>query len=183
MSWRIERLTTDGPLFEGAIDVYSRAFAEPPYSDPGRGDEIRSRMVEVHCLRQGYRAFCAVEREGRVVGMIYGYHGLPGQWWHDTVGAALSEEAAGRWLSDSYEVVEVAVAPESQGQGIGAALVRDLLDGLPEATAVLSTRTDSRAHVLYGRLGFEVVTTMRFAPRGAPFYVMGLDLRPGKSGR
>lgn len=176
MSWRIERLATDGPLFEGAIDVYSRAFAEPPYSDPGRGDEIRSRMVEVHCLREGYRAFCAVEGEGCVLGMAYGYHGLPGQWWHDTVAAALSRAAANRWLSDSYEVVEVAVAPEHQGRGVGASLIRELLDGRPESTAVLSTRADSRAHVLYGRLGFEILTTMRFAPRGAPFYVMGLGL-------
>lgn len=176
MNWSIERLTTDGPLFEGAIDVYSRAFAEPPYSDPDRGEEIRSRMLEVHCFRTGYRAFCATGEDGRVQGMIYGYHGGPGQWWHDTVAAALPRAAAGRWLLDSYEVVEVAVAPESQGRGIGAALVSSLLDGRPEATAVLSTRCDSRAHILYGRLGFQVVTMMRFAPGGAPFYVMGLDM-------
>jgi len=176
MTWRLEPLTTDGPQFEGAIGVYSRAFAEPPYSDPGRGEEIRARMRDVHCQRAGYRALCATAPDATVVGMIYGYHGENGQWWHDSVAHALRPELAARWLADSYEVVEVAVEPGWQSQGIGAALIRRLLDGRPEATAVLSTRTDSRAHELYRRLGFEVLTRMTFASRGAAFYVMGKDL-------
>ena len=52
-------------------------------------------------------------------------------------------------------------------------LVEHLLEGRPESTCVLSTRTDSRAHELYDRLGFEVITKMTFTPGGAPFYVMG----------
>jgi len=174
--WRLEPLQTDGPLFEGAIGVYSRAFAEPPYSDPDRGKEIRDRMRDVHCLRAGYRAFCAVTPEANVVGMIYGYHGETGQWWHDSVALILRPGLASQWLANSYEVVEVAVEPACQGQGIGTALVGKLLEGRPEATAVLSTRTDSRAHGLYRRLGFEVLTRMTFAPRGAPFYIMGKEL-------
>lgn len=182
MTWTVETLPIDGPLFEGAIDVYSRAFSEPPYSDPGRGEEIRARLQEVHCLRSGFRAFCAVADAGLTAGMIYGYHGEPGQWWHDTVARNLRHDAVERWLSDSYEVVEVAVAPECQGRGIGTALLRRLLDGRPEATAVLSTRCDSRAHLLYRRLGFEVIRSMAFAPKGALFYVMGKDLHRDGAG-
>jgi ribosomal protein S18 acetylase RimI-like enzyme len=176
MSWSIECLAVDGPLFEGAIAVYSAAFAEPPYSDPDRGEEIRTRMRETHSVREGFRAFCALVAPREVAGMVYGYHGAPGQWWHDTVAAAIPRSVAQEWLSDSYEVVEVAVAPQCQGAGIGSALIHRLLEGRPEKTAVLSTRTDSRAHNLYRRLGFEVIVEMPFAPHGAPFYVMGKQL-------
>lgn len=176
MSWRIQRLPADGPLFEGAIAVYSEAFAEPPYSDPDRGDDIRARIRDVHAFRDGFHSLVALGPGDEVLGMAYGYHGSPGQWWHDTVVRALDRDHASRWVGDSYELVEVAVAPAHQGQGIGAALIERLLEGRPEATCVLSTRTDSRAHHLYRRLGFEVVTEMLFSSDGAPFYIMGKRL-------
>lgn len=176
MIWTIKPLPSRGPLFEGAIRVYGNAFAEPPYSDPDRGEEIRLRMQELHRERDGYRALAAVLPSDEVVGMCYGYRGAPGQWWHDTVARAISKQKAADWLADSYELVELAVEPAYQSRGIGAALVRQLLDGRREATCVLSTRIDSRAHELYHRLGFEVITEMVFAPGGALFYVMGKQL-------
>lgn len=177
MKFSIQPLPTTGPLFEGAIRVYGAAFAEPPYSDPDRGREIRSRMLEVHGLRRGFRAFVAVAEDGTVAGMIYGYHGAPGQWWHDTVAKSVGKPLEQAWLSNAYEVVEVAVSPELQGRGIGRELIARLLEGLDETTSVLSTRADSRAHELYARLGFEIITTMAFAPRGSLFHVMGKRLR------
>lgn len=178
MRFRIEPMPTNGPLFEGAIAVYGEAFALPPYSDPNRGAEIRYRILQVHSQRPGYRAFVATLHDARVVGMIYGYRGEPGQWWHDTVAAALSPDTADTWLADSYELVEVAVSPGCQGQGVGTALIDTLLSGRGEATCVLSTRTDSRAHLLYRRLGFQVVAEMPFAEGGPLFYVMGKRLQP-----
>ena len=177
MTWIIEPLIVDGPLFEGAISVYADAFAQPPYSDPDRGDEVRSRLRDVHSKRPGFRGFAATESGRRVLGMIYGYHGAQGQWWHDTVRKALSRQMARDWLSDSYELVEVAVDPGEQSRGIGQALILALLDGRPETTCVLSTRIDSRAHELYRRLSFDVLTEMAFSPGGARFYVMGKRLR------
>ncbi|MCZ2109876.1 MAG: GNAT family N-acetyltransferase [Dehalococcoidia bacterium] len=177
MNWQILPLPTRGPLFEGAIRVYGDAFAEPPYSDPDRGAEIRTRVQEIHSLRPGFHAYAAVEPPENVIGMIYGYHGSSGQWWHDTVARAISPRSAAEWLADSYELVEVAVEPKHQSEGVGTALIRQLLDGRDEHTCVLSTRTDSDAHYLYQRLGFEVITEMLFAVRGAPFYVMGKRLR------
>jgi ribosomal protein S18 acetylase RimI-like enzyme len=168
VAWAIEELPANGPLFDGAIRVYGDAFAQPPYSDPDRGREVRSRLRSVHLARTA---------DGRVVGMCYGYHGERGQWWHDTVRKMLPKSEADRWMSDSYELVEVAVDPEFQGRGIGRAIIERLLEDCDEATCMLSTRTDSEAHRLYRRMGFEVITEMTFAPRGALFYVMGKRMR------
>ncbi|MGI8926988.1 MAG: GNAT family N-acetyltransferase [Tepidiformaceae bacterium] len=176
MTWTIEPLPVNGPLFEGAIAVYSAAFAEPPYSDPDRGSEIRNRLRDVHSRRPGFRAFAAIVEPGSVAGMTYGYTGEAGQWWHDSVRRRLQPDGVRSWLERSYELVEVAVAPAHQGRGIGAALIGCLLGGRPESTCVLSTRIDSRAHLLYRRLGFEVITAMPFAENGALFYVMGKRL-------
>ncbi len=177
MSVEIWSLPLEGPRFEDAIAVYGAAFALPPYSDPDRGREVRQRILDVHSSRDGFRGFIACDEPGgAVVGMIYGYHGKPGQWWHDAVARAVDRDREDRWLSDSYELVEVAVDPAYQGHGVGQRLIAALLQDRPEATCVLSTRTDSRAHQLYRRLGFQVIHMMRFSPNGAPFFVMGRPL-------
>lgn len=184
MIWRIEPLPDDGPRFEGAVAVYAEAFAEPPYRDANRGTEIRRRLQQQHRRIEGYRGFVALGRAGLpglpdhgVAGMTYGYRSLRDQWWRDTVARQLDRKARERWLDDAYELVEIAVHPALQGRGVGALLVGALLAGRAEATCVLSTRTDSRAHRLYARLGFEVITEMPFGPGGPPFYVMGKRLR------
>src|SRR5207249_3203063 len=102
MNLRLEPFPLHGPLFEGAIAVYSAAFAEPPYSDPQRGSEVRRRIRDVHAVRSGFRGVVALD-DTRLVGMTYGYHGEAGQWWHDSVVRALSRASAIDWLTDSYE--------------------------------------------------------------------------------
>lgn len=188
MTLRIEALRSDGPYFAAAIEVYAAAFARPPYSDPDRGDEVRERLLDTHARRDGFSAFVALDGDD-VVGMTYGYTGKPGQWWHDTVAGNLTRDAASRWLGDSYELVEIAVSPSRQRRGVGTLLIERLLRDRPEATCVLSTRTDSEAHRLYSRLGFEVIREMSFVPRGALFYVMGrrlpwdLTITPARTAR
>lgn len=177
MDWSITSIAASGPLFEGAIAVYGEAFGQPPYSDPDRGREIRQRVRETHSKRPGFRFLVACAGPERVVAMAYGYHGASGQWWHDTVSKTLGPLEAAEWLGDSYELVEIAVHPAVQGNGIGAVLVDELLAPRSEATCVLSTRTDSDAHNLYRRLGFEEIRRMAFTTGGYPFYVMGKKLR------
>jgi ribosomal protein S18 acetylase RimI-like enzyme len=176
MSWTIQPLPLDGPLFDGAVRVYGDAFAEPPYLDPDRGAEVRDRLRTTHSKRRGFRALAAIDGPN-VVGMAYGYHGEKGQFWHDAVARRLGREGEARWLDDAYELVEIAVAPGFQSRGIGSGLITELLEGLPETICVLSTRTDSLAHNLYRRLGFEEIVEMLFAPGGQPFYVMGKRLK------
>ncbi len=175
MNWSIRTMLLDGPLFEGAIEVYGAAFLEPPYSDPDRGAEVKYRLQRVHSSRRGYRGLIAVEGS-RVLGMAYGYRGAGGQWWHDAVVQALESETRRTWMDDSFELVEIAVHPDAQSTGVGSGLILELLNDRPESTCVLSTRTDSRAHFLYSRHGFEIVHEMVFSRGGAPFYIMGKPL-------
>ena len=144
MSWRLEPFPEGGPLFEGAIAVYAAAFAPPPYNDPDRGEEIRYRLRRLHRDREGFRGFIALgEAEEAaapshgVVGMTYGYRSQRGQWWRDAVARGLDRKTRKRWLGNAYELVEIAVHPDFQGQGIGALLVDNLLEGRPESTCVL----------------------------------------------
>ena len=181
-SWTIASLLPEGATLDAAIDVYRDAFSKPPYNDTGRAAEIRERLVGEHARRPGFRALAATGQSGRMIGMAYGYHSERGQWWHDAVAAAISPEVYRRYLVDSFELVEIAVAPSFQGTGVGAALIDHLLRGLGRSSCVLSTRTDSRAHVLYARLGFEMLAEMRFFPGAYPFYVMGKRLTEGVAG-
>ncbi len=178
MNVEIVPLIPDGPLFEGAICVYAEAFSEPPYCDPDRGKEIRDRLRGEHSRRPGFRALAALGPGDRVAGMVYGYRGVDGQWWHDTVSKALPRIHKEQWLANSYELVELAVQPLCQRQGVATALIEELLAGRSERTCVLSTRTDSDAHILYARLGFERIAEMPFSAKGAMFYIMGMPLSP-----
>ena len=177
MPWSIEPLATSGARFDGALQVYREAFSRPPYSDRERANEVRARIAAQHGRRPGFRAFCAMHSDGRVIGMTYGYHSQPGQWWHDAVAAVIPPAAYREWLTDPYELAEIAVAPAFQSMGVGRALITRLLEGLSESTCLLSTQTDSRAHELYSRVGFELIVEMKFTTGGKSFYVMGKRLR------
>lgn len=117
-----------------------------------------------------------------VIAFAYGFHGERGQWWHDLVHSALAAAhdpaEADRWMADSFEIAEVHVRPDHQGQGIGRRLMLWLTDGRPEQTAVLSTPdADTRARRLYHRLGFSDLLTAFSFPGGSPPYaVMGTTL-------
>ena len=91
------------------------------HEDPAA--EIIRRMAEVIAERDGFRFVAANEATTRqMVGFGYGYTGQPGQWWYDTVAAAMGEPLARVWLADCYEFVEMAVLPVMQGYGIGGRL-------------------------------------------------------------
>jgi ribosomal protein S18 acetylase RimI-like enzyme len=129
-----------------------------------------------------------------LAGFTYGFHGAPGQWWHDTVAGALAVSFASvrsrtpsaypapgagvAWLDDSFEVAELHVRPAYQGMGIGRGLLLRLTSGRPERTAVLSTAdAESRARRLYRGVGFtDLLTGFRFSGGEPPYAVMGARL-------
>jgi GNAT superfamily N-acetyltransferase len=158
------------------LDVYAEAMEV-------RRDAARSRrsILATHLERDGLAAVGAVDADGTLVGIAYGYRGAPGQWWHDQVRAALDEDAARRWLDGSFEVCEFHVRPAAQGTGLGRALLARLLARTDARTAVLTTPDlDTRARRFYATAGWvDLVRDLHFPGDPRSFAVLGLPLTSG----
>ena len=74
-------------------------------------------------------------------------------------------------LPPDADVQTIAVAPDRQGAGLGATLLRALLDDARDCGSVLlEVRSDNAAAIsLYRRFGFEVVS------RRSNYYAPGID--------
>ena len=166
------------------MTVYRRAFLDLHERDPARAEAERAAHARTHVHRPGLRVVAALAPptptcppdRAPLVGIAYGQPGARGQWWHDTVVAALPPGAWPRsWLSDVFEIVELHVLPEYQGHGLGRRLLRDLLDGCGRRTAALSALElpDSPARRLYAGEGFvPLLTRLHFAGGDTPYAVL-----------
>jgi ribosomal protein S18 acetylase RimI-like enzyme len=174
------------------LSVYVAAMDYP------RGTEHhRAPMWTEHTTRPGWQAVAAVMpedngqfdlRSAPIVGIAYGYHGAPHQWWHQQVHSGMrrsgwAEYAARELLSDYFELTELHVHPSAQGQGLGELLLTRLLGNRPERATLLSTPEvdyeDNRAWRLYRRQGFtDVVRHFVFSGDTRRFAVLGRVLPP-----
>ena len=164
--------------FVAAVDkmlaVYTAAMNPAPSQLAGR----RSIMAR-HATNPGFRALAVLDDAGEPVAFSYGFHGEPGQWWHDMVNYAVAATSgtaeATQWLTDSFEVAELHVMPAYQHQGLGRSLLYRLTADLGERNALLSTHdSDSPARHLYRSAGFvDLLTAFRFSGGDPPYAVMG----------
>ncbi|GAA5114524.1 N-acetyltransferase [Haloechinothrix salitolerans] len=158
-----------------ALTIYMNAMNYPQGTA-----EQRTPMWLAHMLREGWRNVVALDSDDRLLGLAYGYRGLPGQWWHEQVRKGLSRAGTRdtRWLDDYFELTELHVRPESQGAGLGERLLRDLLAGVDRPKVLLSTpEGPSKAWRLYRKLGFEdVLRDYNFAGDPRPFAILGRRL-------
>jgi ribosomal protein S18 acetylase RimI-like enzyme len=156
-----------------AMDIYVRAMQYPDYTGTQRAVTARR-----HTSNEGFACRAALDAGGSLVGFGYGYTTRPGQWWHDLVCKAMSPEAAADWLSDSFELSELHVLPEYQGEGIGRQLLVTLAAGIPHRAMLLSTPdSDTRAFRLYRHTGFVDLARHYLFPGDArPFAVLGARL-------
>jgi ribosomal protein S18 acetylase RimI-like enzyme len=144
--------------------------------------EARRGFVAAHTHRRGFRAVATLDDANRLVGFGYGYTSRPGQWWHDQVRAGLDPDTYHAWMADCFELVELHVLPDHHGGGLGWAQLSALLDGVENATVVLSTpetkpEGTSRAWRLYRRADFrDVLRRHRFPGDERPFAVLGRAL-------
>jgi ribosomal protein S18 acetylase RimI-like enzyme len=173
----------DAAEFAGEVDaclaVYAAAMNTPAPQLPGRR-AIMDRHLSYpsfHCV-----AATSGDNSDSIIAFAYGFHGEPGQWWHDLVDSAVTAAAgtalASAWLANSFEIGEVHVHPGYQGQGVGRRMMLTLTARRTERTAVLSTRDAvSPARHLYRRLGFTDLLTWFCFPGGPERYaVMGAAL-------
>lgn len=160
-----------------ALDIYVSAMRYPPGTA-----EQRAPMWLAHMLRQDWRCVAALDGNGSLIGISYGYRGAAGQWWHEQVrrGLLVSTGAASveTWMADYFELTELHVRPTAQGRGLGEGLLRHLLDGVDADRTLLSTpEGTSRAWRLYRRVGFQdVLRDYLFAGDPRPFAVLGRRL-------
>jgi ribosomal protein S18 acetylase RimI-like enzyme len=164
---------------DDVLEVYAEAMQVEAVAA-----RARRPVVEGHVQRAGLTTVAAVEDDGRLVGIAYGYVGSPGQWWHDQVRAALREHygdvVAREWLDGAFEVCELHVRPQAQRTGLGRRLLDTLLEGQPSRTAVLTTPdSETRARSFYRAAGWaDLVRRMRFPGDPREFAVLGLRLPP-----
>ncbi|MGZ0150798.1 GNAT family N-acetyltransferase [Kribbella sp. WER1] len=130
--------------------VFAAAFG--PEEDTER---FTTETLPTHASRAAFKLVVARQNE-RLAGFAYGYTGERGQWWPDRVVAAVGPELADAWVGGHFEVVELAVHPDAQRHGLGAALMTELMRDLPHRRALLGTDADDGpAPRLYRRLGWQ----------------------------
>ncbi|WP_245536863.1 MULTISPECIES: GNAT family N-acetyltransferase [Thermomonospora] len=169
-----------GPI----LQVYAAAMNPPRDQLPGRYS-----IMERHATYPRFRALVAETRRpflrgATILGFAYGFHGAPGQWWHDVVRQGLTEaggpQFAAEWLSDAFEVAELHVDPAHQGRGVGRTLLTRLCAGRSERTVVLSTLArdpETRARRLYRSVGMiDLLPDFEFPGGGPRYAVMGARL-------
>lgn len=161
--------------------IYRDAFAGYPYHTPEHVARVFvDDTLPRHVRRVGFRSCVALNAAlGTSLGFAYGFHGEPGQWWREAVAKALDAPTAAHWLPDFFELVEFAVSPTMQGQGVGSRIYDALIAGVHEPRAMLSTHaTPTPARNFYNRRGWVVLRDNYIFPGTAnPFAIMGLELR------
>jgi ribosomal protein S18 acetylase RimI-like enzyme len=128
------------PLREQFLAITRNAFAVPPYNESEMGVRAIVAAMERHSLLDGFRCLIAQEHSGGpILGFGYGFTGQPGLWWRDVVAREMTSAQIGFWLTDYFELTELAVLSRARGRGIGSLLHDTLLAGLPRRRAMSST--------------------------------------------
>jgi GNAT superfamily N-acetyltransferase len=164
--------------------VYGAAFAQPPYNEPQEASGYFAQILRRNAANPPAGFRCCVARDtatGAFVGFGYGFTYGPGSSRYELLGKALASEPpemAQHWLDDAFDVIDLAVHPRAQGQGVGARLHNALLEGQPHRTAVLTAYDgETVAMGLYRSRGWIPISGRIFFPGGTePHLVLGLDL-------
>lgn len=151
----LKPINVHAPEFERVVDLFCTTFIRDHYSERDFFQGKANIMKHAHF--PGFKGGMAVTGEGEVIGFAYGFTSHRGQFFRSQLENVLTEEEGQAWLSDSFEVVELAVRPSFRGRGIGSALHDALLENLPHQRAFLAVSPDNlRAIRLYRRKGWSV---------------------------
>ncbi|WBB89306.1 GNAT family N-acetyltransferase [Verrucosispora sp. WMMC514] len=160
-------------LVEALADLYAVVYAEPPYEEgPDEVAGFRGGLPE-QAERGGFTLHTA--HQGRaLIGAAYGWTMPAGVWWRNADRNPPTDIHA----ADKLAVMEWIVHPRLRGRGVGAELMRRLLDGRPEPVATLAANPESAARGMYERAGW-VQVARSMLPWGTPMDVLVLRLPAG----
>lgn len=158
----------DSPLLQGVLGVYKAVW----------GGDGKEYALYRHATYPGFKGVAAVMGDGAVVGAIYGYTDGPGQWWHEHIAQVLGPTGTARWLTGTFAVTELAVRPAYRRLGLGRRLLREVLRGLPNTAATLSTQEDNLpARRLYESERWSyLIDSMRFGADPTEYVIMWREL-------
>jgi GNAT superfamily N-acetyltransferase len=162
------------------VTIYREAFGILPYCKEEAEVADFAQSLPRHVGKDGFRIVVALaDQTEQAVGFAYGYASSRDQWWYEEVAKVVRASMVVEWLRSSFRLVEMAVAPGAQGQGIGGLLHDRLLGGLSYERAVLSTMAaETPAYRMYVKRGWRVLLDdFLFPGVTRPYRIMGLDLR------
>lgn len=162
------------------VDLYISAMGYSPAIK-----NVRVRGWRRDAQFPGFTCVIALSSSG-LVGLAYGFLGSPHTWWDHQLRRGLREDHVdsdhARDLTSNYfEVAEIHVDPDQQGQGIGELLLHEVLWNVPAKYALLSTPEvpdeNNRAFRLYRRNGFaDVLRGFYYFGDERPFAILGARL-------
>jgi ribosomal protein S18 acetylase RimI-like enzyme len=139
------------------VTIYRDAFVLPPYNKSETEITSFADSFLSQLDRRAYKfvgAF-AESNPGQLIGFSYGYSSVAGKWWREHVKPALPKPFDIEWPDDNFQIAEIAVSPQAQGQGVGGCLHDGLLSDLPYERAILATMdADTAAYRLYKSRGW-----------------------------
>ncbi|WP_341719911.1 GNAT family N-acetyltransferase [Micromonospora sp. FIMYZ51] len=151
-------------------DLYATVYAEPPYCEgPDEVRGFRAGLPE-EATRPGFALITAHDGD-TLVGAAYGWTMERGRWWK----RADRQPPADVLDADKLAVLEWLVRPAHRRRGVGAELLRRLLDGRPEPYATLASNPESAARDIYERAGWVQVGESE-TPWGAHMHLLVLRL-------
>jgi ribosomal protein S18 acetylase RimI-like enzyme len=168
---------------DGMVDVYDRAFREPPYNHNAIAADGFRGVLPTHLTYPDFEAILLYEA-GRLIGFVYGHTNRPGQWWYRQIAPSLPASIRETVFDDAWVIVELAVDPDGRRRGLGRRLLETTMAGKLNRWAVLTTMDANSAAVqLYDQAGFQPLLRQFVFPEGlGRWLVLARELGSGMAG-
>ncbi|WP_186578930.1 GNAT family N-acetyltransferase [Aquibacillus kalidii] len=135
--------------------------------------------IQKHTTYNGFNGFIAKTSHDEIIGFVYGYISLPGQYYRELLVKNISKHETLQWFDNCFELVELAVHPTYRKRGIGKQLLDHLFSQVTNQTAILTTQMKNiPARNLYLKTNWVVVKEPFYPSKTSePFVIMGKKLR------
>ncbi|MGD6967393.1 GNAT family N-acetyltransferase [Rossellomorea vietnamensis] len=161
-------MTSKSKYFIQMLNLYTILYGEDPL-------EMQKQFLHHFQLPNFEGYFAVIDK--RLAGFIYGYSSRKGQYYHDLLSRQLNGDR--NWMENCMELAELGVHPRYRRRGIAKELVDALLKNRTESKALLTTRKDNTAGVLfYRKIGWKELSDGFFPNVPYEYIIFGKVLSP-----